>query len=173
VEWWEFYEKYADWADPTRRTRISALEDIGPGAEVVEVVMYTDDPKVKAQLIRKAMELEVEFSQDDFSNLYGELPDELYAQVGQYAGFDPENPYFEEAEASPAFEEEAEAPVGFWGFLGALFGSSGRSHRCDGNCAACPAHYGYRYGRWYYGHGHQYGCERGGNGGQTGRTYKD
>lgn len=34
---------------------------------------------------------------------------------------------------------------------------------CDGDCANCPPHYGYRYGRWYYGKGHQYGCEFGGN----------
>ena len=42
------------------------------------------------------------------------------------------------------------------------------SNRCDGNCAVCPSHYGYRYGRWYYGKGHQRGCERGGNGGASG-----
>lgn len=35
--------------------------------------------------------------------------------------------------------------------------------RCNGNCATCPAHYGYRYGRWYYGHHHTHGCEFGGN----------
>ena len=34
---------------------------------------------------------------------------------------------------------------------------------CNGDCANCPPHYGYRYGRWYYGKGHQYGCEFGGN----------
>ena len=34
---------------------------------------------------------------------------------------------------------------------------------CDDDCANCPPHYGYRYGRWYYGKGHQYGCEFGGN----------
>ena len=39
-------------------------------------------------------------------------------------------------------------------------------HRCNGDCAHCPPHYGYRYGRWYYGHGHQSGCELGGNGGE-------
>lgn len=37
--------------------------------------------------------------------------------------------------------------------------------RCSGDCANCPPHYGYRYGRWYYGRGHQYGCEFGGNSG--------
>ena len=34
---------------------------------------------------------------------------------------------------------------------------------CDGDCANYPPHYGYRYGRWYYGKGQQYGCEFGGN----------
>ena len=44
---------------------------------------------------------------------------------------------------------------------------------CDGDCANCPPHYGYRYGRWYYGHDHIEGCEFGGNkGGCTGQSKK-
>ena len=42
------------------------------------------------------------------------------------------------------------------------------SGKCDGDCEHCPPHYGYRYGRWYYGHDHIYGCERGGNRGGGG-----
>ena len=62
--------------------------------------------------------------------------------------------------------------------LSAMGGSNhrkGTNHRgrCDGNCASCPPHYGYRYGRWYYGHGHRYGCQRGGNGGASGKCYRD
>ena len=53
------------------------------------------------------------------------------------------------------------------------FGSHRDSGKCNGDCDNCPPHYGYRYGRWYYGHGHQHGCERGGNGGASGRTYRD
>lgn len=34
---------------------------------------------------------------------------------------------------------------------------------CDGDCRNCPPHYGYRYGRWYYGRCHTYGCQFGGN----------
>ena len=61
------------------------------------------------------------------------------------------------------------------GFFAALFGAmvgvnmAGGLHqkrhngRCNGDCAHCPPHYGYRYGRWYYGHDHVYGCEFGGN----------
>ena len=58
------------------------------------------------------------------------------------------------------------------GFLATLLGiasdaGSRRSHpgRCTGDCSSCPAHYGYRYGRWYYGHHHTNGCEFGGNDG--------
>ncbi|MGI6462119.1 MAG: hypothetical protein ACOX04_00595 [Candidatus Scatomorpha sp.] len=53
---------------------------------------------------------------------------------------------------------------------GKMFGgqSQRRNGICDGNCASCPPHYGYRYGRWYYGHGHSYGCEFGGNKGDGG-----
>ena len=49
-------------------------------------------------------------------------------------------------------------------------GSSGNSNsrrkhngRCNGDCQNCPPHYGYRYGRWYYGKGHVRGCQFGGN----------
>jgi hypothetical protein len=43
------------------------------------------------------------------------------------------------------------------------------SGKCDGDCANCPPHYGYRYGRWYYGHNHSRGCERRGNSASGGR----
>lgn len=61
------------------------------------------------------------------------------------------------------------------GFLKLLFGDStnqdqkrGHGGACDGDCANCPSHYGYRYGRWYYGHDHTHGCEFGGNRGGGG-----
>jgi hypothetical protein len=61
------------------------------------------------------------------------------------------------------------------GFMATLFaGIAGASEgikdvqnrhngKCNGDCAHCPPHYGYRYGRWYYGHDHTHGCEFGGN----------
>ena len=76
------------------------------------------------------------------------------------------------------------AKVGFWSALGTLLSSSPSSSsssgsvssgsswssskkkhsgKCDGDCANCPPHYGYRYGRWYYGHSHSEGCVFGGN----------
>ncbi len=61
------------------------------------------------------------------------------------------------------------------GFLNLLFGDltnknqkQGHKGVCDGDCPNCPSHYGYRYGRWYYGHDHTHGCEFGGNRGGGG-----
>ena len=87
-----------------------------------------------------------------------------------------------ECEEEYVYEQPTRKGPGFWTTLFAIiaaFGSVSSKNkqrdtgRCDGDCANCPAHYGYRYGRWYYGHGHQYGCQRGGNGGASGRTYRD
>ena len=89
--------------------------------------------------------------------------------------------------------EEVEDPkprkMSFWEKLCSVFGSAETTsaevlddvvqqsnhpeRRCNGDCDNCPSHYGYRYGRWYYGHGHQHGCERGGNGGASMRTFRD
>lgn len=96
MQWCDFYDAFWDWSDSTRRTRISSLEDIGSGDEVVEAVLEIEDPKVKAQLIRKAMKLGVEFNSNDFINLDDELPDELYEELGKYTGFDHNDPYFDE-----------------------------------------------------------------------------
>lgn len=67
-----------------------------------------------------------------------------------------------------------EPPAPKLGFFGTLFAAiagvgaasnHGQRHngRCNGDCANCPPHYGYRYGCWYYGHDHVHGCEFGGN----------
>lgn len=271
--WDEYYEGFWDWSDSTRKTRISYLEDIGPGDEIVEAILDIQDEKTRAQLIRKAIKLGAKFTQDDFMNLDGELPDEVYEQLAEYAGYDANDPYFDEEnmvwddfydchhdwsrdvlvrrigklkDFGPSeevvetillmpdletdellynqavacgvkFTQDEEMEMGNWGtviqnsmptdeqieefgkniqnltnqldtlennlkkqqkkekkigffgallgVLGGLGGSSNHKHpgRCTGDCANCPPHYGYRYGRWYYGKGHIYGCEFGGN----------
>ncbi len=288
--WCDFYDSFCDWSQSTIKTRISSLENIGAGDEVVDAVLNLADEGLKAQLIRKAMKLGVEFSQDDFMSLDGELPDALYQEVARYGHFYADNLYFDpndftwddfyaecanlpdeilmkcvpridtfgpSDEVTEAIDsiinfdiadalyvravqrgvrftrEELETlgkaddgsdylfladeihdfnetvtdeviadfgiasdsvssrvdgagkmkkpPQRKEGLLGILFGIGSalsgekKKHngRCDGDCANCPAHYGYRYGRWYYGHAHQHGCTFGGNGGRTGKTSRN
>lgn len=284
MTWDDFYDRYCDWSESTLRTRISSLEDIGAGEDVVDVILNLPDDKSKAQLVRKAMKLGVVFTQDDYMNLDGEFSDELYTEVGNYGGFYTDNPYFNENDfdwdefyaecadlpedmvlrcisrikefgdseevadaiitvsppADDALYERAIAcgvkftreqletmgrediffidelkefndleeehienfaetvkrvehdvdkkiermqnpgmpkmtvgkAIGLGTIIGLFKGllSSSKKHsgRCDGDCANCPPHYGYRYGRWYYGHGHNHGCVFGGNKGGGG-----
>lgn len=286
MTWDDFYDRYCDWSESTIKTRISSLEDIGAGEDVVDVVLNLSDEKLKVQLLRKAIKLDVNFTQDDFMNLDGELPGEVYAEVAKHGGFYLDNPYFNEhdfdwdefysecadlpvdmikrciprikkfgdseevkdaicwiddTEAADALYDKAIASgvkfsteqleemgrddrlflvddinriinmpdseieelgraaqeaadnidnminhmeqnpkrqkrARFWGILlGIAAGLSKGSKKkrkhdghCDGDCANCPPHYGYRYGRWYYGHGHNYGCVFGGNKGGGG-----
>ena len=98
--WTDFYDSHWDWADSTKRTKISSLEDIGSGEEIVEVVYEINDPKIKAQMIRKAMKLGAKFTSDDLLALEGELPAELCEQLAQYCGFDSSYPFIDENDLS-------------------------------------------------------------------------
>ena len=127
-----------------------------------------DETEVKKALLQSVPRLKAE----DMEELASCFDEETVRQVCKKGGFP----------IPPELEEELDdTPGGFaeemprHGFFGALFGALclGRGRKphagvCDGDCAHCPPHYGYRYGRWYYGHGHQYGCEFGGNKGDGG-----
>lgn len=112
------------------------------------------------------------FTQEQLEALDGAVDDELLHKVAKrnrvvLFGCD------DEVEMDGSVVEEEQPPK--VGFFSALFGlgigrhADKRYHKhdgkCDGDCANCPSHYGYRYGRWYYGHHHTEGCEFGGNGG--------
>lgn len=118
------------------------------------------------------------FTKEQLEDLYGAADDEVLERVAarnKIALFEEDE---DEKVEDEIFEEEffdepvAPAPkIGFFtklfmavGIAGSL-GSSQNKHsgHCTGDCANCPPHYGYRYGRWYYGHGHVHGCEFGGN----------
>lgn len=101
-----------------------------------------------------------------------DIPEEAAARSGfSYLDEDNEESEPEEADDHCFIEPEPQPKIGFFTKLLLAFGIAGelsdhaRKHngRCNGDRAHCPPHYGYRYGRWYYGHDHQYGCEFGGN----------
>ena len=114
---------------------------------------------------------------EDMEYLYGEIDDEVIIEICKQRNILLPEALREEEEEDiyiDDFISEPPAPKrGFFGTLAAIFAGAsagvslaqGRRHnrRCNGDCANCPPHYGYRYGRWYYGHDHDHGCEFGGN----------
>lgn len=112
------------------------------------------------------------FTREQLEDLWGVVDDAVLEQTAcrcRVKLFDDDEEEEEEEDDEP---EQAEFPppkrrrepkLGFWTLLGAaLLGAPGTAGAAPA-CAHCPPHFGYRYGRWYYGHGHVYGCEFGGN----------
>lgn len=114
------------------------------------------------------------FTQEQLEDLWGTVDDDVLERVAARNHVKLFDDGAEEYEQDSSFYDDpipAAPKIGFFtkllagiGIAGALSSShTGHPGRCTGDCANCPPHYGYRYGRWYYGHGHQHGCEFGGN----------
>ena len=196
MTWDEYYEGFRGWAESTQISRLSTLTDFGSSDEVCEIAINFYDEKIATRLIRKALDYGVKFTTDEIIELRNSVSEEIYTELVQ-ANSNPYT--HEKLDELYGFvddktigklakkykikdtEEDQETGIvkkpGFWGTLFALFESpsmdesSQKAHngRCNGDCANCPPHYGYRYGRWYYGHSHVRGCEFGGNKGDGGR----
>ena len=185
---WEMFEEgYMSWPKTDLLRRIGKLQTIGTPEDVSLAVWSMNDPACKEALYSKALSLGAAFSDDDLKRMGKLAPDTESPEVKAFTESvhnltrNVEN-LIERAEHVEIPELPKRRRRGF-GILGAVLGfaaafagaekRSRTSRRCDGDCAHCPAHYGYRHGRWYYGHGHMHGCERGGNGGATGRTMRN
>ena len=155
--------------------------------QVIEMALYIGKP-----VLSKAAELASnKFTEEDLEELYMLIDDDAFNRISQKLNIDifaDDTPvYEEEPEDEDVYELEEEycyepAPkkLGFFTTLFAIFagfslasGSKKKPHngKCNGDCANCPPHYGYRYGRWYYGHGHVRGCVFGGNKGDGSLPY--
>ena len=116
------------------------------------------------------------FTQEQLEDLWGAADDdvlELVAKRNHVTMFADAGIEETDIEDEANFDEpkQDEPKLGFFSKLGLVLGVESildktrqpRHGRCTGDCANCPPHYGYRYGRWYYGHDHTHGCEVGGN----------
>ena len=112
------------------------------------------------------------FTQEQLEDLWGAADDEILELVAKrnHVILFSDDALEEEDMESEAFFDEPEQGTtkrGFFSKLCLVFGIAGfldrksRQHPgyCAGDCAHCPPHYGYCYGRWYYGRGHTHGCE--------------
>lgn len=125
--------------------------------ELEEISKYVDRDVFERAAKRSGTDI---FAEDD------EEDDEEddYDTYDEFDDIDDESYEEDLSENTPSF--------GLFNFIGGIFGAlfselgkpqSEHKHKCDHDCKNCPEHYGYRYGRWYYGRHHIYGCEFGGN----------
>lgn len=114
------------------------------------------------------------FSQEQLEDLWGTVDDEVLERVAARNRVKLFDDRSEDDALDSAIYDELTPAAPKTGFFTKLFagigiaGALSSSHsvhpgHCTGDCANCPPHYGYRYGRWYYGQGHQHSCEFGGN----------
>lgn len=155
------------------------------GSDLLEFACINDKELATAAVRNSAERLTAE----DVESLYGEIDDEVIIEICKQHGILlPEDLREEDADDEPEEIDEdeplkkvdidvpdacppTEQPGFFATLLGVIAGidmagdsnQHRHSRRCNGDCAHCPPHYGYRYGRWYYGHDHVRGCEFGGN----------
>lgn len=151
--------------------------------DLIEFLCTNDKELATAAVYNSANRLTAE----DMEDLYGEVDDKVIIEICSKRNLTLPEDLREEEDAADFEEDEPleevdiyiddvtyEKPkkLGFFGTLFAVLGAAGsidnssqqrHNGRCNGDCANCPPHYGYRYGRWYYGHDHIHGCEFGGN----------
>ena len=153
------------------------------GSDLVEFACINDKELATATVRNSAERL----TSEDMEYLYGMIDDAVIVELCKQQRLSlPEDLREEEEEPEQLEEDEPlekiDISAGDYipppkrpGFFATLFGAmvgvnmardlhqKRHNGRCNGDCAHCPPHYGYRYGRWYYGHDHVYGCEFGGN----------
>ena len=195
MDWETYYDRFYDWSTSTQISRMSSLTSFGASSEVAEVAQEFMDEKVASRFIKKAIAAGVQFTPEEIYDLSGccdtatmnlllesakcrftqEQLDDLDGAVDEevrnrVARRNHVALYEDEEEDDFEAAEEQPPKVGFFTALVLGLGlAKNKTHKhngkCCGDCANCPAHYGYRYGRWYYGHHHTHGCEFGGKGG--------
>lgn len=144
--------------------------------QVLELALLVDQ-RVLGLAARNSSEC---FDREQLEEIYDLIDDISFEHISDRAQIDifsDEDTDYEEPEEAVEMSDSAcgKSPGLFAALFDIFVGDDRKKdhEKCDGDCANCPDHYGYRYGRWYYGHGHQHGCQRCGNGGASGRTYRD
>lgn len=196
--WEEFYKGFLSWTPRQRNKALQNLAYFGKPEEVFEVCIYSSsNPAFLNKFIKNALAEGVRFTPHQVVSMIPSVNrdvltkmadtttgkftnvqlEKLYSKIG-YADFyriaSKHGVHF--AQETPQKQTHTKTFVDEEDFVeeddfeprAVPPKPHGHDGHCDGDCANCPPHYGYRYGRWYYGHDHIEGCEFGGNrGGAT------
>ena len=172
MTWEDYYDGFYDWAPSTQKSYTYRLSDFGPADEVWEIAqeLSFNDNAFAAKFLEKAFAAGVHFTPDQVLEMVGTVEESVLSRMAEQTDVPFNREQLEEIYlmiSDNSFQKISRRAHIDVSFLAGAFVASQiqKKHdgHCDGDCANCPPHYGYRYGRWYYGKGHQYGCEFGGN----------
>lgn len=128
--------------------------------EIVMEILYPD-------LMEEKRQKEIDESVQSLTNTLNNISDQAEIVTNQLHTYNESVKVKKKGFFSSLFEF-----IGIYSMFKFLFGKKKtktpnryNNRKCNGDCKNCPPHYGYRYGRWYYGHHHNGGCEFGGNNG--------
>lgn len=182
--WQEFM-----WAAPflgfrAMRNAIHNVDALGTYDEIMVVSRTIKDDAIRKELFDEALKRGVMLSTDEIKKIEANAlkysRDYVFSPLAKQANqtaarVNNMTDKFKELKISGTKTSESnprQSSFSLLDLIGIFSESSDRKHsrgKCNGDCANCPPHYGYRYGRWYYGHSHTEGCEFGGNSCSGGR----
>ena len=182
--WEEFMQAYPFLGKKALRNAIYNVKSFGTSSDVVKLYFDIKDDDIRRELYSEAIKKGVSFSKKEQEQIKEHIfkceKKDVFSKIAKKAHQAAENiersaKKVQRLKQIAPPEPPSPAPsFSFLSFLGS-FSESNSSHKsshpgkCNGDCANCPPHYGYRYGRWYYGHSHTEGCVFGGNSCSGGR----
>ena len=88
MDFLKLYESYKDISEGELRECVVSLEDIGSGAEVVDIANGIANAEIRLRLIEKAIRLGATFTEDDYLALDGKISSQLYIDLAKYGQMD-------------------------------------------------------------------------------------
>lgn len=174
----EVAQEYMDEKAASRLVKKAVSSGVQFTPEEIYALSGCCDTSAMNELLKSA---KCAFTQEQLEDLWGSADDDVLELVAkrnhvtmfaddvvEEASIEDKADYDEPEQNEPKLGSFSKLGLAY--VVGSLLGKKSQSHhgRCTGDCANCPPHYGYRYGRWYYGHDHTHGCEFGGNKGGGG-----
>ena len=144
--------------EPFTPEQITELTDYVSEKALSEAVMKAKEPFTPEQVSDLLYYVDDGALSKAVKNTKGKFTKEQREELEE-SGFCFSNGIFEDTDSGKESRETVHEFGGgcLLGLLGIFLGSSKKE---DGSsCHDSAPHYGYRYGRWYYGNDHSYGCE--------------
>ena len=87
MKWEEYYDRFWDWAESTKISRVSSLTDFTSSAEVVEIANEFFDEKIGSRLVKRALDQGIRFSPSEIIELGSCVTDDVfYEEFGTVRG---------------------------------------------------------------------------------------